>query len=255
MECTEWSLLGSRIKHDGKKDLKNNKFLLIIPLRWNSSLNRLHMKCWNVLSNVGPEFGICRDQDKGRSGAPSIYFSMKGAGVRFGGRKGSIAFVWNPNAVGCARQGWKLRDMGRANGEKSSLNKRRGTWEGIRMRRDSPLNLPRAREGCPFQQWLLLFLSLGVLTCCWWGLRAEIWGVGHDFFSPPLASETHIIVQSQSWKLLREVIWYLFLYNPCFAGTQDGIMAPCSFPSLYRQFRVSIPQKACIWSRFWAVAM
>ena len=136
MECTEWSFLGSRIKHDGKKDLKNNNFLLIIPLRWNSSLNRLHVKCWNVLSNVGPEFGICRDQDKGRSGAPSIYFSMKGAGVRFGGRKGSIAFVWNPNAVGCARQGWKLKDMGRANGRRAhfirgeELEKELG-WGGV----------------------------------------------------------------------------------------------------------------------------
>ena len=68
------------------------------------------MKYWNV-----------------RSGAPYIYFSVKVTGVKFGGTRRSIAFVWSPNAVGWPRQGWELRDRGIVNLEKKSLYKRGGT--------------------------------------------------------------------------------------------------------------------------------
>lgn len=51
---------------------------------------------------------------------------MEVAGVRFRGTKGNIPFLWKPNAVGCPRQRWELRDRGGANGEKRSLYKRGG---------------------------------------------------------------------------------------------------------------------------------
>lgn len=85
------------------------------------------MKCWNALSSIGPEFGICRDQDKGRSEAPYVYFSIKVARVRSGGTKENVAFSWNRNVMGSPRQGWKLTDKMRASLEKRPLYKRRGT--------------------------------------------------------------------------------------------------------------------------------
>lgn len=85
----------------------------------------------------------------------------------------------------------EVRGRQRTDLGKRPLDSRRGAWAGRQGGREQHADPPRRRAACPDQQWVLLFLSSGVLTHSWQGLRADIWVLcveWEGFFSPPLAS-------------------------------------------------------------------
>ena len=78
----------------------------------------------------------------------------------------TIAFSWN--AMLWDAQGREMRGRGGgASLGKRPLYKREEHGQEGRLSWSHTLTLPRRKEGYPIQQWLLLFLSPGGLTCCW----------------------------------------------------------------------------------------